>query len=308
MNRYHIESSIGKGTYATVFKAVDLVSGVKVALKKIRLEKSEEGIPSTAIREISLLKQLQHDHVVKLYDVIHGNYFLTLVFELLDKDLKIYLEVNGGANGGGLEEDVVKSFMRQLLAGISHCHERGIIHRDLKPQNLLINKENQLKIADFGLARAFGVPVRSFTREIITLWYRPSEILLGQSKYSTPVDIWSVGCIFGEMFTGNALFKGSSEPSQLELIFSKLGQPNYETIALFQRLPDWKPNYVNIKYSPNNIRRTVEKVSSEAQDLLFRLLEFHPRLRISGKKALTHKYFSKKSEDVFSSSNLFFAS
>lgn len=295
MNRYSIESNIGKGTYATVYKAVDLLSGTQVALKKIRLEKSEEGIPSTAIREISLLKQLQHDHVIKLYDVIHGNYFLTLVFELLDKDLKIYLEVNGGANGGGLENDVVKSFMRQLLSGIAHCHERGIIHRDLKPQNLLINKENQLKIADFGLARAFGVPVRSFTREIITLWYRPAEILLGQSKYSTPVDIWSVGCIFAEMFTGSALFKGTSETSQLELIFAKLGPASFDTLSFFEKLPDWKKNYLHIRQSPQNVRKTVEKVSTEGQDLLFKLLAFDPRLRISGKQALVHNYFSSES-------------
>ncbi len=172
-----------------MYKAKDRVTNEIVALKKIRLEAEDEGIPSTAIREISLLKQLQHPNIVRLYDVIHMERKLTLVFEHLDQDLKKYLDVCQGS----LDTTVMKSFLYQLLRGVAYCHHHRVLHRDLKPQNLLINREGELKLADFGLARAFGIPVRSYTHEVVTLWYRAPDVLMGSHKYSTPVDIWSIG-------------------------------------------------------------------------------------------------------------------
>jgi cyclin-dependent kinase len=177
-------------------------TGEIVALKKIRLEAEDEGIPSTAIREISLLKELQHPNIVRLYDVVHTERRLTLVFEYLDQDLKKYLDICEG----GLETTILKSFLYQLLCGVAFCHTHRVLHRDLKPQNLLINREGKLKLADFGLARAFGIPVRSYTHEVVTLWYRAPDVLMGSRTYSTPVDIWSVGCIFAEMATSKPLF------------------------------------------------------------------------------------------------------
>jgi len=171
-------------------------------LKKIRLEAEDEGIPSTAIREISLLKELQHPNIVRLYDVVHTDRRLTLVFEYLDQDLKKYLDICDG----GLETAILKSFLYQLLCGVAFCHTHRVLHRDLKPQNLLINREGKLKLADFGLARAFGIPVRSYTHEVVTLWYRAPDVLMGSRTYSTPVDIWSIGCIFAEMATSRPLF------------------------------------------------------------------------------------------------------
>jgi len=198
MERYQKMEKIGEGTYGVVYKAKDRVTGEIIALKKIRLEAEDEGIPSTAIREISLLKELQHPNIVKLYDVIHTERKLTLVFEFLDQDLKKYLDVCDG----GLELPILKSFLYQLLTGVAYCHHHRVLHRDLKPPNLLINREGQLKLADFGLARAFGIPVRSYTHEVVTLWYRAPDVLMGSRRYSTPVDIWSVGCIFAEMANG----------------------------------------------------------------------------------------------------------
>lgn len=262
-----------------------------MALKRIRLEAEEEGIPSTAIREISLLKQLQHSNIVKLYDVIHAERQLTLVFELMDKDLKKYVELNGGAGGAGLEPEVMESFMFQLLRGLNHCHYHGVIHRDLKPQNLLINREGELKLADFGLARAYGIPVRNFTNEVVTLWYRAPDILMGQRKYSTPVDMWSVGCIFAEMCTGVALFQGKSEESQLEVIFAKLGPPTEENCPGITKLPDWKDRYRRMKKQPPGLMKIVENMTPEGKDLLNRLLVYDPRKRIPAKKALRHPYF-----------------
>ncbi|CAM9539304.1 unnamed protein product, partial [Ectocarpus sp. 12 AP-2014] len=142
--------------YILLLQAKDRVTNEIIALKKIRLEAEDEGIPSTAIREISLLKQLQHPNIVRLYDVVHTERKLTLVFEYLDQDLKKYLDVCEG----GLESNILKSFLYQLLRGVAYCHHHRVLHRDLKPQNLLINREGELKLADFGLARAFGIPVR----------------------------------------------------------------------------------------------------------------------------------------------------
>ena len=139
------------------------------------MEAEDEGIPSTAIREISLLKELQHANIVRLYDVVHTEKKLTLVFEYLDQDLKQYLD----HCEGGLETSILKSFLFQLLRGIGYCHHHRVLHRDLKPQNLLINREGELKLADFGLARAFGIPVRSYTHEVVTLWYRAPDVLMG---------------------------------------------------------------------------------------------------------------------------------
>lgn len=291
MERYNVCGEIGEGTYGVVSKAIDNQTGHMVALKRIGLEAEEEGIPSTAIREISLLKRLKHPNVVKLYDVVHSNKVLTLVFELLDKDLKKYVEVTGGANGEGLESDVMKSFMKQLLLGIKHCHSNGVIHRDLKPQNLLINRENQLKIADFGLARAYGLPVRNYTNEVVTLWYRPPDVLLGHRKYSTPVDLWSVGCIFAEICTGVALFKGKDEISQLESIFSKLGTPTDHSMPGVYKLPEWKDKYHLIKKTLPSLMTILDKMNDPGKDLLSRLLTYNPRKRITAKRALRHEYF-----------------
>ena len=146
----HDIEKLGEGTYATVYKGKNRSTGETVALKEIHLD-SEEGTPSTAIREISLMKELKHENIVGLWDVIHTDNKLMLVFEFMDKDLKKYMDTQG--KNGALEPPVIKSFMYQLLKAIAFCHDNRVLHRDLKPQNLLINKRGQLKLGDFGLAR-----------------------------------------------------------------------------------------------------------------------------------------------------------
>lgn len=138
-----------------------------------------------------------------MWDVLHSEKKLTLVFECLDTDLKKLID----GNGGDLDMVTVKTLMYQLLRGVAFCHEHRVLHRDLKPQNLLINKvclsgsliyvkKMELKLADFGLARAFGIPVRSYSHEVVTLWYRAPDVLLGSNHYATSIDLWSAGCIF----------------------------------------------------------------------------------------------------------------
>jgi serine/threonine protein kinase len=229
-----------------------------LALKKIRLELEDDGLPPTSIREISLLRSLKHPNIVEcviisilphagqqhpfphcvlfsaaisclfllplpcllpspfhrlsLKDVhLEYNKHLYLVFEFLDQDLKMYID----SVEDGLSPQLVKSYLHQMLSGLAFCHARQVMHRDLKPQNLLIDRQGVLKIADFGLARTFRLPMRTYTHEIVTLWYRAPEVLLGSKLYSTAVDMWSVGCIFAEMSTREPLLPGDCEIDQV---------------------------------------------------------------------------------------------
>jgi len=221
MDQFEEIKKIGEGTYGVVFMVRNKKTDEFVALKKMRLDDDEEGVPSTAIREISLLMSFQHPNIVHLQQVLVGARSLTLAFEYLDYDLKNYMDRKKGM----LSLDEIKGMMYQLMIGIDFCHRRRVMHRDLKPQNLLINKHGVLKLADFGLARAYRFPIPAYTHQIVTLWYRPPSILLGSRKYTTAVDIWSAGAILAEMITKRPLFPGDSEIDQLFRIFRTCGTP-----------------------------------------------------------------------------------
>lgn len=287
LQQYQKLEKIGEGTYGLVHKAQDKRTADLVALKKIRLETEEEGTPSTALREISILKQLQHPNIVRLYDVIHTETNLTLVFEYLDQDLKNYLDACGEK---GIDEYTTKSFLYQLLQGIAHCHHNRVIHRDLKPQNLLINMEGELKLADFGLARGIGIPVKKFTNDVVTLWYRPPDVLLGNTKYSTQIDIWGVGCIFAEMCTGKPLFDGKSDPHQLMKIFKIIGTPTRQEWPEMVHLSLYNENIQNFPGKP--LSAVVPRLNSQGIDLLKRMLRCNPKHRINVKDAMNHAYFA----------------
>jgi len=284
MEQYEKLEKVGEGTYGIVYKAQD-GEGSIFALKTIRLEAEDEGIPSTAIREISLLKELQHPNIVRLCDVIHTERKLTLVFEFLDQDLKKLMDQRDGC----LDPPTTKSFLFQLLRGIAYCHQHRVLHRDLKPQNLLINREGALKLADFGLARAFGIPVRSYTHEVVTLWYRAPDVLMGSRKYSTPVDIWSVGCIFAEMVNGRPLFPGNTDTDQLQKIFKVLGTPNEIMWPTVTELPDWKPDYT--QYPAQEWGTIVPNLERQGEELLEKMLQYDPNQRVSGKNGMDSEYF-----------------
>jgi len=281
---------LGEGTYGKVLKARCLKTGKWRAMKQMKLgSHSEEGVPSTAIREVAILKELDHDNVVRLLDVFCKPGELILVFELLDSDLKKFMK----ASKCVLQPTQVRDFARQLLTGMEFCHANRIIHRDLKPQNRLIdNCTGRLKIADFGLARAFSLPLPQYTHEVVTVWYRPLEILLGSKLYSLPVDLWGVGCILAEMATGSPLFAGDSEIDTSFKIFQKLGTPTEAIWPGVSELPDFKPTFPKWSHKGwANIRNTLAQVGPAGIELLDQLMRYNPATRISARAALQHPYF-----------------
>ncbi|KAJ3490135.1 hypothetical protein NLI96_g1642 [Meripilus lineatus] len=297
MNYIQLEK-LGEGTYATVYKGRSRTTNEIVALKEIHLD-AEEGTPSTAIREISLMKELKHVNIVRLYDVIHTETKLVLIFEYCERDLKKYMDTHG--DRGALDPVTVRSFMYQLLKGTAFCHENRVLHRDLKPQNLLINRKGELKLGDFGLARAFGVPVNTFSNEVVTLWYRAPDVLLGSRTYSTSIDVWSCGCIFAEMISGVPLFRGRDNQDQLLHIMRIIGTPDDRLLRRITTeaaapsgdgqqqagAPKQYPRYPKIPF-----QQVLPKASPQAIDLLERLLQFDPNKRITAADALNHPYFT----------------
>nr|XP_020451534.1 cyclin-dependent-like kinase 5 [Monopterus albus] len=305
MQKYEKLEKIGEGTYGTVFKAKNRETHEIVALKRVRLDDDDEGVPSSALREICLLKELKHKNIVRLHDVLHSDKKLTLVFEYCDQDLKKYFD----SCNGDLDPETVKSFMYQLLKGLAFCHSRNVLHRDLKPQNLLINRNGELKLADFGLAPAFCIPVRGFffrlyiikalcqmsfqllESQVVTLWYRPPDVLFGAKLYSTSIDMWSAGCIFAELANaGRPLFPGNDVDDQLKRIFRLLGTPTEEQWQTMTKLPDYKP--YPMYPATTSLVNVVPKLSSTGRDLLQNLLKCNPVQRISAEEALQHPYFA----------------
>lgn len=277
---------IGEGTYGVVYKARNTLTDEMVALKKIRLECDNEGCPATAVREISILKELRrHPFIVQLLDVLHQSGKLYLAFEFLLMDLKKYIDTVNGP----IEKALVKSYTYQICSGIEFCHARRILHRDLKPQNLLIDSNGLIKLADFGLGRAFGIPIRAYTHEVVTLWYRCPEVLLGNKRYSCGIDTWSIGTIFAEMINKKPIFQGDSEIDEIFKIFQVMGTPTNETWKGVEELPEYKPEFP--RWKPKDLSKMFPTLEPSGVDLLRKFLIYDPADRISARKAMKHPYF-----------------
>ncbi|KAK6632521.1 Cyclin-dependent kinase 14 [Polyplax serrata] len=293
---------LGEGSYATVYKGFSNLTNQVVALKEIRLQRAE-GAPFTAIREASLLKELKHSNIVTLHDIVHAKETLTFVFEYVysnnkfafslirqHTDLSQYME----RHSGGLEYRNVRLFLFQLLRGLSYCHRRRVLHRDVKPQNLLISEIGELKLADFGLARAKSVPSHTYSHEVVTLWYRPPDVLLGSTEYSTSLDMWGVGCIFVEMITGVPTFPGVKDTmDQLDKIFKILGTPNEEIWPGVTQLPGYKPQELGFYYG-KKLGLSFPRLYDirEGENMANALLQLNPDDRLGAEEALKHRYFA----------------
>lgn len=293
--RYRKIEVLGEGTYGVVFKAYDLISKQFVALKKIRMEYEEdEGIPATTLREISSLKSLTHPNIVPLQDLFinHNEKKIYLIFDYFEQDLKAFIN----KLPADCSREVYKNLLQQILLGIEYCHCSGILHRDLKPQNILVSNSGVLKIADFGLARSFNFPLkpRNLTKEIVTLWYRAPELLLGEKQYSTAIDIWSIGCIFAEMINKTPLFMGDSQIDQIYKIFQFSGTPDETVWPGVSLFPDFKPTFPKFKTNYSALNSSNSNVVDEfGYDLMLKMLEINPMKRINASWALKHGYFKK---------------
>ncbi|XP_065219055.1 cyclin-dependent kinase 2-like [Planococcus citri] len=283
--QYDAQEKIGEGTYGIVYKAWDIIQQRYIALKKIRVESYVEGIPSTALREISLLKELDHPNIIHLIDVIYAANRLYLAFEYLDIDLRQFIDLSSGP----IPPQLIKSFIYQLLNALHYCHTNRIVHRDLKPHNLLIDGDGHIKLGDFGLARSFGLPLKTLTHEVVTLWYRAPEILLGCKVYTMAVDLWSLGCIFAELFRKKALFEGDSEIDQLFRIFRTLGTPDEDVWPGVTILKEYKPLFP--RWEPQYLGDFLPSVDKEAIPVLEKMLKYDPSKRMSAKGILDDPYF-----------------
>ncbi|CAF0744624.1 unnamed protein product [Adineta steineri] len=280
-------SKLGGGTYGDVFLVRHQITGKLYALKQIRDEHEANGIPATAMREAAILKQLNHPNIVKLHDVFLTDERCYFLLEYMNEDLKRYLDRNRP-----LERKIIKSFTHQLLEAIFYCHRHRIIHRDIKPHNILVNNEGRVKMCDFGLARAFTIPMKIYTHEIVTLWYRAPEILLGSLNYGTPVDMWAIGCIFGEMYQGWPLFHGDSEIDQIFQIFKLLGTPSEDNWPNIFLLPQFKSSFPKFKMQETKLREIMDN-DEIAYDLLKKLLTCDPTIRGAARFAIRHEYFNE---------------
>ncbi|KAF9266052.1 Pkinase-domain-containing protein [Marasmius fiardii PR-910] len=296
---YAATTKLGEGTFGEVHKAVHKTTGRVVALKRILMHNEKEGMPVTALREIKILKAMKHVCVIEILDMFIVRSTETepmsvfMVFPYMDHDLAGLLENERVV----LQPSHIKLYMKQLLEGTAYMHRNHILHRDMKAANLLISNSGSLRIADFGLARSYELEPasnsgkeRKYTNCVVTRWYRPPELLMGARNYGGEVDIWGIGCVFGEMFLRRPILPGTSDIDQLEKIWQLCGTPNQHTWPHHDRLPGCE-GITRWKNYPRKIKQAYEAISSEVCDLMDKLLTCNPNFRISAETALDHDYF-----------------
>jgi CTD kinase subunit alpha len=280
---------IGAGTYGKVFKGIHVYTQRKVALKKIRMEGEKDGFPVTAVREIKLLQHLRNHNVVSLLEVMVEKNECFMVFEYLSHDLTGLINHPTFSLTLSHKKDLAK----QMFEGLNYLHHRGVLHRDIKAANILISNRGLLKFADFGLARFFSKSRQlDYTNRVITIWYRPPELLLGETRYGPAVDVWSAACVCMEMFTKKAVFPGEGgELSQMDKLYNALGTPTKTEWPDLVEMP-----WFHLMRPTERKKRVFEDMyrdvlTSGAMDLISSIFRYDPSQRPSAEDVLKHPYF-----------------
>lgn len=305
--RYQKKRKIGEGTYAIVYEGKDTLTNRLVAIKKIKMISHTVGLDISAIRELKYLGELEHPNIISLYDVYTSSTNLHLILEYLPTNLEMIIKNREII----IKSADIKSWLKMLVEGVTFCHDRRILHRDLKPNNLLLNENGILKIADFGLAR-FSIPSSpSFailslndsdesnlmTSQVCTRWYRAPELLLGSKKYDGAIDIWAIGCIMAELLLRTPFLPGDSDISQLNTIFRALGTPTEQEWPSIVTLPDYDSSFTREKSIERTPLKTIfNAASDDTIDLLSKMLVYDPAKRIKSSEVLKHPYFTNKPE------------
>ncbi|KAM8985169.1 cyclin-dependent kinase 7 isoform 3-T3 [Ara ararauna] len=284
------DEEIGYIQFATVYKAKDKNTDRIVAIKKIKLghrSEAKDGINRTALREIKLLQELSHPNIIGLLDAFGHKSNISLVFDFMETDLEVIIKDTGIV----LTQSHIKAYMLMTLQGLEYLHQHWILHRDLKPNNLLLDENGVLKLADFGLAKSFGSPNRVYTHQVVTRWYRAPELLFGAKMYGVGVDMWAVGCILAELLLRVPFLPGDSDLDQLTKIFETLGTPTEDLWPGVTSLPD----YVTFKSFPGMpLQHIFSAAGDDLLDLLQGLFTFNPCTRLTATQALKQKYFSNR--------------
>ncbi|XP_050697330.1 cyclin-dependent kinase 11B-like isoform X2 [Eriocheir sinensis] len=295
VDEFECLNRIEEGTYGVVYRAREKATNQIVALKRLKMEKEKEGFPITSLREVNTLLKGQHQNIVTVREIVVGSNMdkIYIVMDYVEHDLKSLMETMRQKKQIFTIGEI-KTLMQQLLHAVHHLHDNWILHRDLKTSNLLLSHRGILKVGDFGLAREYGSPLKHYTPIVVTLWYRAPELLLGAKQYSTHIDVWSVGCIFGELLGMEPMFPGKSEIDQLNKIFKDLGTPSDKIWPGYNQLPLVKKTQF-ADYPYNHLReRFKTRLSDEGFNLLNRFLTYNPQMRITCQKALRHDYFHKE--------------
>jgi cyclin-dependent kinase 10 len=290
---------IGEGTYGIVYRARDIKDGQIVALKKVRMERENDGMPISSIREISILFDLKHENIVELKTVAVGQQLdsLFLVMSYCHYDLASLLDHMAKP----FTEDQIKCLIIQVLKGLAFSHSKFIVHRDLKVSNLLMTDGGILKLADFGLSRSLGYPREPSTPKVVTLWYRAPEVLFGSRTHSAAMDLWSTGCVLAELLNHNPLFPARNEMELFEGIINTIGSPNETIWPGFSKLPIFKS--YNLKHQPyNNLKQKFPYLTDAGHRLMNQMLFYNPEKRINANEALEHPYFNGITHNTYDDS------